>query len=217
MTLRVLFVSEGSSDRGLRPHIEQAAAEEGQQILLTAPDFALLAGRVGHAVGDKLRAARQLGGDFDVVIVQRDADGQGVQARREEIAAAVEEVWGSLRHVPVIPVRMLEAWLLVDESVIRQVAGNPGGKTRLGLPKGPAVERVPDPKSMLKDALATASELKGRRLEIFQKRFPQNRHRLLELIDPSGPLRDIPSWRAFVVGLSSAFRSAGTDGTGIES
>ncbi|MFC4036437.1 hypothetical protein ACFO3J_34115 [Streptomyces polygonati] len=210
MTLRVLFVSEGSSDQGLRPHIERVAAEEGREMLLTAPDFALLAGRVGHAVIDKLRAARQLGGSYDVIIVQRDADAMGAPTRREEIAAAVNEVWDGLRHVPVIPVRMLEAWLLVDEPVIRQVAGNPRGKNPLDLPKGTAVERVPDPKQTLKDTLAAASQLKGRRLEILQKRFPQNRHRLLELIDPSGPVREVPSWRTFVGDLREAFRSTGT-------
>lgn len=216
MTLRVLYVSEGSSDQGLRPHIERIAAEEGREALVTAPDFVLLAERVGCAVGDKLRAAQRLGGTYDLIIVQRDADNQGTQVRREEIAGAVEEVWPGLGHVPVIPVRALEAWLLVDEPVIRRVAGNPRGRTDLKLPKGRAVEKVADPKQLLKDTLAAASELKGRRLDILQKRFPQNRHRLLELIDPSGPLSEIPSWQAFVGDLRSAFRAAadGAEGTG---
>jgi hypothetical protein len=209
VTLRVLFVTEGSSDQGLRPHIERVAAEAGRNIVLTSPDFALLDGHVGHTVADKLRATRGLGGTYDVVVVQRDADGQGAAVRREEIAGAVGEVWAGCRHVPVVPVRTLEAWLLVDEELIREVAGNPRGRVRLDLPKGAAVERVPQPKKLLKDSLAAASELTGRRLETFQKRFPQNRHRMLELIDPTGPLCDVPSWRSFRAELREAFAAAG--------
>jgi|GEM_PF-6062393 hypothetical protein len=95
MTLRVLFVTEGSSDQGLRPHIEHVAAEEGRNIVLTSPDVALLDGRVGHTVADKLKAARRLGGVYDVVVVQRDTDGQGAAVRRAEIAGAVEETWST--------------------------------------------------------------------------------------------------------------------------
>jgi hypothetical protein len=210
VTLRVLYVSEGSSDQGLRPHIERIAVEEGHEILLTAPDFARLADHVGCAVADKLLAAQRLGGEYDLVVVQRDADNQGAQTRRDEIAQAVASVWPDLGHVPVVPVRALEAWLLVDEELIRQVAGNPKGKADLKLPRGSAVERVADPKQCLKDALAVASDLNGRKLAVFQQRFTKNRHRLLELIDPNGPLGSIPSWRAFVEDLRHAVTAAGS-------
>lgn len=207
MTLRLLYVSEGSSDQGLRPHVEYIAAMENFQISLTAPDFALIAGRVGHSVADKLRAARELGGSYDVILVQRDADNQGSARRCEEISDAVAETWPTSLHVPIVPVRALEAWLLVDEALIRRVAGNPNGKVDLKLPKGKAVEGVVDPKKCLKEALAAASELRGRKLEIFQKRFFQNRHRLLELIDPRGALGEIPSWREFIEELRRALRA----------
>jgi hypothetical protein len=52
-----------------------------------------------------------------------------------------------------------------------------------------------------------AGGLSGRRLEQFQKRFPQNRLRLLSLLDPAGSVASLPSWRAFVSDLDLAFES----------
>ncbi|WP_445395508.1 hypothetical protein ACSMX9_19265 [Streptomyces sp. LE64] len=205
--MRLLYVSEGSSDQGLRPHIECIAAEAGRRIVLTTPQFARLSGRVGHSVVDKLRAARDLDGSYDVVLVHRDADNQGADLRHSEISSAVAAVWQDMPYVPVIPIKSLEAWLLVDEQLIRLIAGNPCGKVDLKLPKGRAVERVADPKQLLKETLAIASGLKGRKLEIFQKRFAQNRHRLLELMDPAGPVSEVPSWNAFVNSLRAVFQT----------
>jgi hypothetical protein len=36
--------------------------------------------------------------------------------------------------VCVVPVRMMEAWLLIDEMAIRRVAGNPNGRIPIELP-----------------------------------------------------------------------------------
>lgn len=60
---------------------------------------------------------------------------------------AVTGVAAGARVVPVIPGRMTEAWLRLDEAAIRRVAGNPNGRTKLGLPKLHEVESVADPKA----------------------------------------------------------------------
>lgn len=60
---------------------------------------------------------------------------------------------------PVIPIRMTEAWLLLDEAEIRRVAGAPNGKIPLNLPNPAKVESVSDPKALLKETLARASGL----------------------------------------------------------
>jgi hypothetical protein len=39
-----------------------------------------------------------------------------------------------VRHIPVVPVRMTEAWLLADEFAIRSAPGNPNGTQSLDLP-----------------------------------------------------------------------------------
>ncbi|MFG2721401.1 hypothetical protein ACGFW5_24350 [Streptomyces sp. NPDC048416] len=209
MTARVLFIGEGSSDNGLVPHVESLAARKGLRVSVTVPDFGLLRLPTGHSVPEKLQAARRLGGDYDLVVVQRDADRGPAQDRRNEVEAAVSAEWPGLRHVAVIPVRMLEAWLLLDETCLRQVAENPRGRVSLDLPKGVAAEKIADPKQLLKDSLARASEYKGRRLAQFQKRFSQHRLRMLELLDPEGPVACLPSWQSFVTDLDAAFKSLG--------
>ena len=202
--MRVVFLGEGSSDNGIAPHIETLAAHRGIPVALTVPDLSLLGSRVGHAVPDKLRAVRGMGGGYDLAVVHRDADRGPADDRFAEIREAVAREWPGLAHVPAVPVRMLEAWLLLDEAAIRRVAENPNGKVPLNLPKGIRVEQIADPKAWLKESLAQASELKGRRLEQFQKRFSQHRLRLLELLDPRGTVLSLPSWRQFVTDLESA-------------
>jgi hypothetical protein len=119
----------------------------------------------------------------------------------------VTEVCPELAHVPVIPVRMLETWLLLDADAIREVAGNPNGTVPLGLPKPSRAESVPKPKDLLREAIAKASEEKGRSLQKLQTRFPANRKRLLEMLDPQGPVSRLPSWRAFTEDLGEALKA----------
>ncbi|MBL8231577.1 MAG: hypothetical protein JNL98_23980 [Bryobacterales bacterium] len=98
----------------------------------------------------------------DALFVHRDAEGFPSSLRREEIAAAARGI--PTLHVPVVPVRMTEAWLLADEQAIRRAAGNPKGKDPLSLPDVHRLEDVPDPKSLLYGLLRQASGLNRRRL-----------------------------------------------------
>ncbi|RKN41783.1 DUF4276 family protein [Streptomyces hoynatensis] len=207
MTLRVLFLSEGSSDGGLVPHIEKIAAQVEAPVIVSAPDLSWLRQPVGREVSDKLQAVRRLSDDYDLALPHRDADKFSTEARRDEISTSAAAAWPGLAYVPVIPVRMLEAWLLLDEAAIRQVAGNPRGRVNLQLPKASSVEKLPDPKKFLKETIAKASELRGRRLEELNKRFPRNRHRLLELLDVEGPVSEVTSWKVFVSELTAALRA----------
>lgn len=208
MTLRILFAGEGTSDNGLVPHVEMVAAEVGVQAVVTAPDFGRLGLTDRHAVADKLRAVRSLGDDYDLVIVHRDADGGLPQKRYQEVAEAVASEWSGRPHITVVPVRALEAWLLLDEAAIRRVAENPRGWMSLDLPNGSAAERIADPKKLLQQTLATASGVSGRRLATFRGRFPRHRHKLLEALDPHGPVSELPSWQAFMADLRAALDRA---------
>ncbi|MFF3891125.1 DUF4276 family protein [Streptomyces sp. NPDC001914] len=208
MTLRILFTGEGTSDNGLVPHVETVAAEVGVQAVVTAPDFGRLGLTDCHAVADKLRAVRSLGDDYDLVIVHRDADGGSPHKRYEEVAEAVTSEWSGRPHIAVVPVRALEAWLLLDEAAIRRVAGNPRGRMSLDLPNGSAAERITDPKKLLQQTLATASGVSGRRLATFRSRFPRHRHKLLEALDPYGPVSKLTSWQAFMADLRAALDQA---------
>ena len=54
---------------------------------------------------------------------------------REAIATSSITRSRPIPAVLVIPIRMMEAWLLFEEQCIRQAAGCPRGKVPLGLPK----------------------------------------------------------------------------------
>jgi len=132
--------------------------------------------------------------EYDLIFVHRDADAAGHEARTREIAEASANVEMNLSRVPIVPVRTTEAWILLDETAIRRVAGNPRGKQPLDLPKPSNVEHLADPKEALVTALAAASGCSGNRLGKFRKRFGQHRQILLEQLPVGGALDHVPAW-----------------------
>jgi hypothetical protein len=215
MTERLLtgvFVAEGSSDAPLADIVETLFLERGYRLRLTRPDFALLP-KVAKDLTSRLEACvRMLGETVDVVVVHRDADGAGPDARRQEIDSAARLCRAGRLLVPVIPVRMTEAWLLLDESSIRVVAGNPTGRVGLSLPKTHQAERIADPKAALRRALIEAASVTGRRRDRLDRRFSENRRQLLERLDLRGPISTLSSWCDLVTAVDAAV--AACDGGG---
>lgn len=201
-TVRGLFVAEGSSDHPLAGIAELLFRDRGVDLRLTMPPFEQLRG-VPKDVESRVEAGlRLMGNQVDLVVVHRDADNVGRAVRHEEIAGALKKtdapVW-----CPIIPVRMTEAWLLLDEVLIRQIAGNPRGKTALGLPKIHEVEKVADPKELLRSALIAAAESTGRRRDRDAKRFNQQRRQLLERLDRHGPVSKLSSWQQLLADVDA--------------
>lgn len=193
---RLLFLGEGSSDEGITVHIERIAEACEVPVAVTAPDMELLS-LVDRSVAGKLEAVRRLGGEYDLLLIHRDADRTSRAERVSEIRAATEKAMPDRPWVPVVPIRMTEAWLVLDELLIREVAGNPKGRIPLSIPAPREAERIADPKALLKELLATASELTGRRRRMFQARFAYHRRLILERIDPQGQVGMLGSWQAF--------------------
>ena len=84
---------------------------------------------------DKIRVSL----DFypcDLLFVHRDADTESREMRVQEIGKAVASLPEGLSptFVSVIPVRMQEAWLLIDETAIKIAAGNRRYAGQLELP-----------------------------------------------------------------------------------
>jgi hypothetical protein len=206
--VRALFLGDGTSDNGIVPQIENLAASLSIEIAVTSPDLSRLLKPPGRAIEDKLRAAVEKGGRYDLIIVHRDADRDGRDARLLEITNAVRKVTPDTDYTVVIPVRMTEAWLLTDERELRQVAGNPRGTICLNLPEPARVESIPDPKRVLKETLGIASGLSGRKFDKFHDRFSQHRRQLLERLDPRGRVELVTSWRCFVTDLELGLKSA---------
>lgn len=205
MIRRALFLTDGPSDAPLGEHLEFMCAERGVEVRVTAPDLRRLPDPPGLKVADRLRAVFDIDDvEYELAFVHRDAEKQDPQLRSHEVAEAIAETRANLPFVPVVPIRMTEAWLLLDEQLIREVAGRPDGKTPLGLPRISEVESLPDPKTTLRVALETASGLKGRRMKQLQSRFGENRRLLLERLDIHGPVTELEAWKALERSLDDA-------------
>ncbi|MGL4743860.1 MAG: hypothetical protein ACRCXL_05665 [Dermatophilaceae bacterium] len=144
---QALFIAEGSSDAPLADIVERLFARQQVNLRVTAPDLSRLPRKVGKDLTSTLHAGLELLGDVPkVLVIHRDANGAGRPARLDEIRAASTELAPDAVLVPIVPVRMTEAWLLLDEVSIRRVAGNPKGRTTPDLPKHGEIERCADPK-----------------------------------------------------------------------
>ena len=188
--LAYTLLSDGSSDRMLQPVLDWLLGTHARVPFLRqwadlrhlrAPPTSLRE-RISHAVNLY---------PCDLLFVHRDAEKGTHDERIAEIDAALDR-GSSIAHVPVMPVRMMEAWFLFDENAIRRAAGNPAGGIALSLPAARSVERLPDPKEALEHLLRTASELSGRR----KLRMGPTKHRVAELITDYSPLRQLAAFSA---------------------
>lgn len=193
--LRFTLLADGSSDRVLVPILRWMLGQHhgahdwiGQTANLQALP------RPPRGLPDRIAAAAEFF-PADVLFVHRDAERESPDRRREEVGQAVEALpaAGRPRSVPVVPVRMTEAWLLISEAAIRRAAGNPNGRVRLALPARNRLESLPDPKAILETLLVNASELHGRRRKKFQ--FSTHRSRVPDFVDDWEVLLELPSAR----------------------
>lgn len=187
-TLTATLLTDGTSDRTLLP-IVQFLLDRWSPI----PHRILFAeGLHSGALKFKLPRVVELF-PCDLLFVHRDAEREPLEARVQEIRSAlVESAPRHLPHICLVPVRMTESWLLLDERAIRSAAGNPDGRSPLKLPKAAAIEGLADPKSKLFESLTTAAEVTGRHRRKFKPEAA--RHRVAEILDPN-MLRQLESFR----------------------
>jgi len=145
-----------------------------------------------------------------LLFVHRDAEEEQREVREAEIHKAVAESGNRVRVPPlvcVVPVRMMEAWLLFSESAVRRAAGNPNGKVALDLPRPSTVENMPDPKATMFELLREASGLRGRR----RKRFVTagSARRIADFLDDFAPLRGVPAFDALEADVANMVKSQG--------
>jgi hypothetical protein len=134
----------------------------------------------------------------DLLFIHRDAEAKDPGFRFIEIGNAVSELINAhpsyaVPYVCIVPIRMTEAWLLFDETALRKAAGNPNGQVPIDLPSVKSVETIPDPKKLLFELLAEASELHGRHRRRFK---PEKcRHLVADYIDDFSPLTALSAFR----------------------
>lgn len=199
MKIRFVLTGEGSSDLRLVEHIQTILIEEGfSEVSGEIPDLGMFRPAIGRSVRDKLVALAKYYPHADVIFVHRDADNVGVAVRELEVFQATEGVLEPERVISVVPVTMLETWLLADVEAIKRVAGNSAYRGSIDcIPSVRKLEDARDTKQILMDALCEASGTQGARLSKFKKRFSEMRARLTVDLDPAGPVKNLPSYQLF--------------------
>lgn len=132
----------------------------------------------------------------DLLFIHRDAESERRETRAEEIRVAAQAA-DVPEYVPLIPVRMTEAWLLIDEDAIRVSADNPNGTNQLPIPTMGTLEGIPNPKQVLQECLVAACDLGRRRRDQFYRRIGARVQRVAFLINDFGPLEQLSAFRAF--------------------
>jgi hypothetical protein len=200
------LAADGTSDVVLRPILTWSLKQhETTPVVEQWADFSRVPRQ--RNLEERLKTAFDLY-PCDVLFVHRDAEGEPSELRRAEIANALNQTL--IRYIPVVPVRMTEAWLLADEKAIRSAASNPNGRENLNLPDVRRLEDLPDPKRVLRDALIMASGLNARRRSQF--RVQQRVHSIPNYIDDYSRLNVLPAFRILqqdIRGLIENLNSAG--------
>lgn len=195
MKINFILICEGSSDSSLVDHLESLLIECGAtEASGDCPDLSRLPKPPGKAVRDMVNAAIKLNPTADVIFIHRDADSAGIDARLAEIEEHTAHILNKT-IIPIIPNKMTEAWLLLDEEKIKISAGNPNYSKDLGLPSPAAVERIADPKEFLFNKLREVSELTGRRLEKFNKDIFKCRRYLIGNLTTNSRIIEVPSYQ----------------------
>jgi len=169
MHLNYILLSDGSSDGALIPIIEDA--------LLKTSKYSSFYGRRADLSRyptsiDKLEDKIDLTLEFynpDVIFIHRDAERELLDKRIIEIENGIKKSTLQktyfIPELKIIPIRMTEAWLLIDENAIKFACGNPHSKVKLSLPRCKDLEHIPNPKKTLEDLIIKGSELSKRRLK----------------------------------------------------
>ena len=194
--LRFTLVADGSSDVALMPILVWLLREHFGRIP-NQPEFADL----GRFQGPPQKLSERIAKGVelypcDLIFVHRDAERESIEKRVSEIREALEQcAIDTPPAICVVPVRMQEAWLLIDESALRMAAGNPQGRQRLRVPDTKKLEELPDPKQILHDLLCLASGLRGRRRKRFKRDLGRHVHRVAEHVDDFSLLRELTAFQ----------------------
>jgi hypothetical protein len=208
MEIRFTLLSDGSSDKALIPIIHWALLQNTPEDTLIQPEWADLyySSRKLNSLQDRIVFALE---NFpcDILFVHRDTESsfpEDFESRLQEVRDAWHE--SNTTHpsklVPVIPVRMTESWLLINESAIRKASGNTNGTIRIDLPRIADLESLPDPKKDLMQLIREASGLKKRNLR--KLNVNQSVHLVAEYILDYLPLRGLGAFRKFEIDLRAA-------------
>ncbi len=205
-TLVIALYAEGVTDNRFLPPLIQRTAE--RILAQYGYDFTdvldpiIVPKQQGRRQDCILKAAHFAYG-YHILIVHSDADDNTQEPARLEriqpgfalVAHSNESVCKHL--VPIIPVRMIEAWMLADHSAFRETIGTDISPQNLGFPARPAlVETDANPKQTLNEIIRKAQAGRSQRHRSFD--FSTRQESLARRIGLD-ILLTIPSYKTFVL------------------
>ncbi|AWG26157.1 hypothetical protein [Flavobacterium kingsejongi] len=192
--LKYTLIADGSSDKNLIRIIDWSLNDLYPKIAIESQfaDFRNLQ-KPPKDLKSKIKMAEQLF-PFQILFLHRDAESHDIESRKLELDKQLTPEIKAVT-IPIIPVRMMETWLLIDTDAIKKAAGNRNYKKSIQLPTLKMLEKETNPKSILHDLLKEVSGLKGRNLDKFNPH--ETVHLLSENIDDYSPLRSLDSFIDF--------------------
>lgn len=214
MLVMGLYV-EGPTDNRFLPVIIQRTTE---QILLQYDRFEVIVlepiimkkyQNIAHRNEGILQAARDACG-FHALIVHADADGptqdEAFRNRFEPgntlVQACTENVCENL--IPLIPVRMVEAWMLADRDQFLKALGIKMSQQELGLySKAKQVESYHDPKAVIAKVIQQTYPDKPQHWGRIRGQLYADLAPMIRL----SRLKDIPAYQQFVSDLTATLKA----------
>lgn len=168
---RQLFIGlavEGNTDRRF---LKSVVLRTFKRILFDECDqdvdvevFPLNTSKIGRGFREFVAAASHDGvHSYGILVlaVHADSDKETLDERMEDKFIPAQEFLESLSDdeyckilTPVIPMKMLEAWLLADTGLLREEIGTEKSDSELGLARNP--ESIADPKNVIQEAIRLA-------------------------------------------------------------
>ncbi len=213
--LRYTLIADGSSDKTFLRIIKWTLDHHFPQLPADGlfADYRQLP-KPPKTLAEKYRLAQELY-PADIYIIHRDAettDVASIEMRKSQVRKEIgDEAFGQC--ICIVPIKMMETWLLIETDAIKKASGNRNNKQDLGLPSLSKLEKIPQPKDLLNEILKSASGLKGRNLDKFNPH--KAIHLVAEYILDFSLLRELVAFQVFEADLISTvnFWLAQTDNT----
>lgn len=206
MRIRFALIAEGSTEAPLVPILDNLCRRAGAVDVagFYANDLLALHG-AGKDLAVQIQTLIDHQAELNLLFIHRDADSADDSRARSHIQTKLAALAVPL-SIALVPIQETDAWLLVDPDLIRRVAGNPGGRELLDIPKIKHIEGRASPKELLRQALVTAAK-RGRQQQLIRsndKVFSQLRRNLLEQLDIDGPINQLSAWTKLVHDINEA-------------
>ena len=186
------IVADGGTDRMLVPIIEWAIHRLDPDVEILEPVFLKRKG----SVQDFLRTYES---DAMIIFVHRDSENLPLEHRLSEFDDVTRQ-----DVVPVVPVRMSEAWILFDGRAIARAAGSRADE--VSAPRIGEIESISDPKDRLdKQLFDAAGSPTGRQGRNFKRSIAPRRVSVAMHIEDYGPLEVLPAFRSFQDALAERY------------